>query len=493
MQKGLFLPHKTLFPHFGKFEFFPVFFPERLLCLWAMKTTGRRRVTYVTTWGETIPGLTRDTDGRWRILGTKKRFSEDDERMAIARFRRMQDGKQAIEIQAAIEVTQDQINAADGNKTGAELDRLMRHEGTAEFFADQLHLGKDQLIAGQNVDPLILWGWLREKLLTDPKFIADRVGIPELSDLKNFNIPLAPVKLAAVLAAFKATKQFSQRADLGRHVKAWQYMLRTNGAVTINDLSTDALKLWRDDVRKHYRFKSQANLFGRVKAICSYVAKEEAMHVEPLKALLTRMEVLKPAGEAPQDEPHPIAPANFMRLVKQAEQENDLRMVAALWLSLNCCMYVQEVVNLLWSDIKADGVLLTHRRKTGKCIRAAVLWPETLAALEKLDRLGDGMPILMSRERAAVSAHQLRKQYRTLRTRAKVELNASTEWASMRDGAYSAACHDPKVEERFARVLAGHKAPGVQDKYVVRNPAIVAPACRAVRNAYLGTKKANAA
>jgi hypothetical protein len=54
----------------------------------------------------------------------------------------------------------------------------------------------------------------------------------------------------------------------------------------------------------------------------------------------------------------------------------------------------------------------------------------------------------------------------------------------IRDGAYTAACQAPGVEEKWARLLAGHRSHGLQDSYVMRNPAIVRPACEAVYAAY---------
>jgi hypothetical protein len=53
----------------------------------------------------------------------------------------------------------------------------------------------------------------------------------------------------------------------------------------------------------------------------------------------------------------------------------------------------------------------------------------------------------------------------------------------LKDSAYTIACR--KVEEKFARVLAGHKAEGLQDNYVLRNPEFVRPACDAVYAEYL--------
>jgi integrase len=453
------------------------------------KNAGRKRVTFVTSWGETIPGLTRQKDKRWRILGTHIRFAEADERQAVAKYRRLTSHTgQTLDISAKIGKAnrpEETLKALANAAQAAGPDSLFK----SGLIADNISVDGDDLIAGQQIDPLILFGWLREKLLIDPKYIADRVGIPELAALKSFDIPLAPVKLSAILDIFKAKKKFSQKLDLGRHAAAWKAMIKTASAETISELTVERLKLWRDQVRKHYATKSQANLFGRVRAIASFVSREEALHVASLTPLLARMEILKPAGHAPADDPQPMEPQTFKKLVQQAETEGDTRMVAALWMSLNFAMYSEEVTRLKWSEINlANATMFTRRDKTGQCVRAATVWPETIAALSKIEKIGSAFPILMSREGTAVSAHQLRKQYFSLRKRAKVELTKATQWASLRDGAYTAACHDPKVEERFARILAGHRAPGVADKYVARNPQIVRPACDAVRFAYLGLK-----
>jgi integrase len=60
---------------------------------------------------------------------------------------------------------------------------------------------------------------------------------------------------------------------------------------------------------------------------------------------------------------------------------------AMILLMLNCAMYAAEVVRLRWDDVR-NGCLVTHRAKTGKCVRVAVLWKETLDALAKMQRRG---------------------------------------------------------------------------------------------------------
>ena len=47
---------------------------------------GRKQKPYQTSWKDIIPGLARDTNGRWRITATGFRYSEPNERRAVERF-----------------------------------------------------------------------------------------------------------------------------------------------------------------------------------------------------------------------------------------------------------------------------------------------------------------------------------------------------------------------------------------------------------------------
>ena len=50
----------------------------------------RPRRPYQTSWGEVVAGLAQDSNGRWRVVATGERFREQDERLAVLRFRRLQ-------------------------------------------------------------------------------------------------------------------------------------------------------------------------------------------------------------------------------------------------------------------------------------------------------------------------------------------------------------------------------------------------------------------
>ena len=111
-----------------------------------------------------------------------------------------------------------------------------------------------------------------------------------------------------------------------------------------------------------------------------------------------------------------------------------------------------------------------------------MLWNETVAALTALPRGGSEYVFVSPTGTRYSKNAKINDFADTLRVKAGVD--SSVTWAQIRDGAYTAAAHAPGVDEKFARLLAGHKAAGLQDKYVRRNPEIVKPACDAVYEAY---------
>jgi hypothetical protein len=56
----------------------------------------RPQKPYRTSWGEYVPGLLKLADGRWRIVSTGERFSEEDEFTAGARFKQQNQKRLAV-------------------------------------------------------------------------------------------------------------------------------------------------------------------------------------------------------------------------------------------------------------------------------------------------------------------------------------------------------------------------------------------------------------
>jgi len=148
---------------------------------------------------------------------------------------------------------------------------------------------------------------------------------------------------------------------------------------------------------------------------------------------------------------------------------------------LNFAMHIGEVCEIKWDEIDLEkGTYCSIRAKTEahRIPRAATLWPETIAALKAMPKKG---PYVFT-------SHYGTKYNRNKRVNTFGEFRTAAgmphiTFDSIRDAAYTAACRLCS-DERWARLLAGHRSPGLQDSYVLRNPEMVRPACDAVFQAY---------
>ena len=181
-------------------------------------------------------------------------------------------------------------------------------------------------------------------------------------------------------------------------------------------------------------------------------------------------------------DPRPIAPADFHRLYKAADDP----MKATLLLGLNCCMYAGEVCCLNWNDVDLAAATLTTTRPKAGQVRIAVLWPRTIRALKKLPR-----------KTAAIFVTRAGSQttYKTFYHHFKATKDAAglpgAEFSSIRDGAYTTAV-EQGIDLNTVKLLAGH-ATGISDAYVKRRPQMAAAACRAIEAIYFGPVSRSAA
>jgi integrase len=192
------------------------------------------------------------------------------------------------------------------------------------------------------------------------------------------------------------------------------------------------------------------------------------------------MAVLKAPKDTRVHKPTPVSRENFHAVLAAADADYpDWR--PRLLAMLNLCVHFDEALDVEWDDFDFDkGTFCTRRNKRGRVIRCAVLWPETITALKGIVRTGSPY-VFTSRTGTRFNAKGAWKTWNKLRTAAKCP---EVQMDDVRDGAYSAACNAVGVEEKFARLLAGHRSHGLQDSYVQRNPTVVGPACEAVYAAF---------
>lgn len=146
---------------------------------------------------------------------------------------------------------------------------------------------------------------------------------------------------------------------------------------------------------------------------------------------------------------------------------------------MNFCLHISEVLSVRWTELDfTEMVYFSKRRKNG-IRRVAVVWEATKTAFMSIPR-SQGR-IFKSSRGCVYHANSLRRIFTALRQRAGVP--DTVKFDSLRDGAYTAA-FVPGVDPVFAMAVAGHRLPGEMDKYILRHPEIVKPACDAIAKRY---------
>lgn len=460
-----------------------------------MAKIGRPTKPFHPAWSvDPIAGLAKQKDGRWRIIATGERFSESDERRAVQKFLDWKarqgmatvnvptataiigNGESVRQAMAALPQPQADLRQLQGRGTflpPAVLDQQPAPApGTPIHMTvegDKLHFFRDPIQAAA------LWGYFREQLIADPAYVARMTGLPELAGWRYFAIPAASIKLADIIENYKKHGPATQKAK-NEALAPLNRLIEHSGAKTLDDLTTVNLLAFKAEIEKTVPGPATRRAYySRIKAIIAFGLKT-GMDAQQIRAALDRCKVMWTAEPLPPVKPQPISRVHFHALL--AVSNPTWR--AWLLVGLNCCLHMEEVCDLRWADLDLDkGTYACIRNKTRRqrIPRAATLWPETRAALQALPRRGDCPFVFVSTHGTRFNKNTRINDFKDLRTKAKVPDEVTFD--SLRDAAYSAAAHGT-TDERIARVLAGHKAAGLQDNYVLRNPEIARPACDAV-------------
>ncbi len=148
---------------------------------------GRPQGYHRTAWGENIQGLTRLTDGRWKVSGpTSLKFTEPDERLAIARFHK---------IIAERSGNQKSLIPVGEFADAAEAVKKMMTAANKNSFIARIPANGGPIKVSRSFDTTEAWAWFREQILTRPKWVAERVGIEQIGYLTDVKRPTLSPKL----------------------------------------------------------------------------------------------------------------------------------------------------------------------------------------------------------------------------------------------------------------------------------------------------------
>ncbi|HEY0009879.1 MAG TPA: hypothetical protein VGB55_14215 [Tepidisphaeraceae bacterium] len=432
-----------------------------------MKSTtkkGRPQAFYRTSWGDRIDGLTRLADGRWKISGPKAiKFTEPDERMAIAIFRRRQ-----AEQSGTDKVMLPMPDAADGTEAGRAIVKTSR--GT---FIARIPKDGGPVKMARSFDTADLWAWLREQIIAQPKWVAERVGIEQIGYLTDLKKPTESLALEGLDDVYAAKAGISKE-EITRCRRFWAEFVEAVGVKTLRELSHEHVELYEAKIAQlDLSPKSVKHRYTRIRTAIAWVMKRGKGAEDCRKALdvLSMLDVPTPDTL----DPNPIKPAQFWAIHKAAKDADNQTFAAMMLFSLNCALYPSEAGAVRWTDVDLDrGEFVTRRNKT-KVPRVAVLWPETITALKSLPQ---DRPTVFNTSRMAYQRFSVFRDWKIYRDAAKLP---NVKYAEIRDAAFTAAC---RVDANQARILAGHRMQGAADHYVMRAPQAVGAACEAIRKAF---------
>jgi integrase len=406
------------------------------------KKRGRKPKPFVFD-GKHINGLRkRPSDGRWE-LSDGSTFVESDEAKAVAKF---------------LEITRPLTN-------------LPSWENSPVYDLQRGFTLIGGTIGGLTAEER-MWRWFGQQVLTIPKLVAKKTGVEEIAYLKKIAKPENLPTFAELEKVWK--DHFKKSPEQKRRVlHHWEDFKKATGVKAIDDITHAVSIQYRDAVyARKLSAKMQSNIFTRIRRLLTF-AKSRAVAPKALGEAIDALALLTPDDTTTTINPQPIEKSDFHKLLDAADPETK----AMLLLMLNGAYYLQEVVRLKWSDIN-NGAIVNHRAKSGKIVRVAVLWQETIDALAKLKRKGDFIFVAYTGLPLGIKGAELR--FRNLRTAA--EVGDEVKSSHIRDGAATAAA-EANVNTELLNLLLGHRS-GINDLYVKRNPKMVKPAAEAVHGKY---------
>lgn len=149
-------------------------------------------------------------------MATGKKFTEVDERRAVARFRSWEEQS----IDNRVEIPNGPIRYHTFG------------DATAEFDMEQ---------PPHKVKSAQFWSWLREQLIEQPEYIGKMTGIPELAILRHLPLPKAAIKIQGLIDLCEQNNP-STSNHKRRVVATFRKLADFAEAKTLDDLPQATLK-----------------------------------------------------------------------------------------------------------------------------------------------------------------------------------------------------------------------------------------------------------
>ena len=214
-----------------------------------MAKIGRKQKPYESKLYGMIPGLARDTNGRWRVVATGYRWTEASEERAIARFHEL---AKAQPVMLPI-VTADLSTAAGQDQYVSRLQHIAKLNSQM-----RVHIGDGDgtVRVEQAVSDDAYWQQVTIDLLNNAVYAAKRTGIAALANLASMDLPRPSIKLSDIRDYYRDQ---NTSKDKSAAFRVFDGLIKHTHAKTLADLSKDALHNYRQAIENKSRYKKRWN------------------------------------------------------------------------------------------------------------------------------------------------------------------------------------------------------------------------------------------
>jgi integrase len=340
--------------------------------------------------------------------------------------------------------------------------------------------------------------WAKELILNNPAEAALKLGIPQLANLQDLAPPPKSLSLNEVFTFYETKRKPTTKKELEDSRAWWKEFVKITGVRTIRELTVSLIQKYQNEIynrksKEKYSAVWVSHRFGKIRTIFRNALKIGQNQDELRKAL--DLLVVLDLPEKKQPDPKPIPREYYQRLLAAA----DLKMCAIMLLALNAGMYAKDLADLEKANLDlTKRKLIARRKKGGRILRVAILWERTVNVLTKYwtEQNPDSESVFLSEWDTPLSANKIRLRWKKLKDRVNKQYEQQPElmipdelhFDQIRDGAQTSSIEGGCTEEE-ANYLLGHKAKGVTDAYLVRNPRLTLKAVKAIEKYYFSTEE----
>lgn len=284
------------------------------------------------------------------------------------------------------------------------------------------------------------------------------------------------------LAYVQGRGKLKEEREVSKLSAWWEEFAKLTDAKTASEVTEASIDRYLVATVNH---GSRKNRHISLAAILRHKHNRGSPHPELVRIHALAKMLEKPASNG--TDPQPISREDFHKLLEEAKTATVKQ--AGLWeavylTALNLAYYPIDISRFPKSALNLTTGAVVFKREKTNTTRVGVLWPRTLEALKRYwsqnDQAADSDLCFLNNAGKPFASTTLCQNFQTRREAAGCP---SVEFGHLRDGAQTAAIQGG-ANPLHADILLGHKAAGIKDAYLKRNPEMVADACEAIERHY---------